>query len=63
MTEPRLTRKRVEAEEAEDYAAALRDGLRHDWAALNADIIDRLSLTALIRIKRRAWQIVGGRDD
>ena len=53
-------RRQAEEDEAEDYAAAIRDGLRHDWSALNADIIDRYSVTALIRIKRRAWQIVQG---
>jgi hypothetical protein len=52
-----LTRREREEQEAEDYAACLRDGLRHDWAALNADIIDRFSLTALVRIKTRAWQL------
>jgi hypothetical protein len=55
-------RQRLEEEEAQDYAAAIRDGIRHDWSALNADIIDRFSLTALQRIKRRAWQIVESRQ-
>ena len=57
-TRPLTRRQRQEEEEAEDYAAAILDGMRHDWSALNADIIDRFSLTALHRIKRRAWQIV-----
>lgn len=54
----RVTQSEREEQEAEDYAAAILDGLRHDWSALNHDIIDRFSLSALIRIKRRAWRLV-----
>lgn len=57
----RLSRRDLEELEAQDYAACILDeplGIRHDWPARNADIIDRLSLAALMRIKRRAWQIV-----
>jgi hypothetical protein len=52
----------LEEREAEDYAACLRDGLRHDWTALNADIIDRFSLTALVRIKTRAWKLAAEQE-
>ena len=64
MTEPRTqsdqTARRLaaEEEEAQDYALCLRDGIQRDWRARNADIIERFSLTALRRIKARAWQIV-----
>jgi hypothetical protein len=56
-------RKRAEEEEAEDYAWAILNShhIKPDWAAKNADIIDRYSLTALLRIKRRAWQIIEDR--
>lgn len=54
----RRERAELEEEEAQDYALCLLDGFGHDWAARNADIIERFSLTALRRIKRRAWQIV-----
>jgi hypothetical protein len=29
-----------------------------DWTAVNRDLIDRYSVTALRRIKRLAWQLV-----
>ena len=53
---------RAEQEEAEArrYAELIRGPHRGDWPAINADIIARFSRTALIRIKRRAWQIVEG---
>lgn len=56
----RQQRQQREEEEAQDYAEAIwsADMIRPDWTAKNADIIDRFSLTALLRIKRRAWQIV-----
>ena len=57
------TRRDRERMEAEDYAAAILDGLAHDWPALNADIVDRFSLTALIRIKQEAWRLVEARKE
>lgn len=56
-------RRRAEEEEAEGYAWAILNSqhIQPDWAAKNADLIDRYSLTALRRIKRRAWQIVEDR--
>lgn len=56
----RTTRVEQEEQEAQDYAWAIQNAgmIRPDWSAKNADIIDRFSRTALLRIKRRAWQIV-----
>lgn len=59
----RKSRAQREEEAAEDYAAMIRDGIRHDWAAWNAILIEEFSLTALARIKRRAWQIVENPDE
>lgn len=58
--DPLPTLRRAEEQEAEDYAWAIQNAgmIRPDWSARNADIIDRFSLTALKRIKRRAWQII-----
>ena len=56
----RRTRAELEEDEAQDYAEAIlmADMIRPDWAAKNAEIIERWSRAALLRIKRRAWQIV-----
>jgi len=55
-------RKQAEEEEAQDYAWAIRNSqhIQPDWSAKNGDIIDRFSRAGLLRIKRRAWQIVEG---
>jgi hypothetical protein len=62
MSTARLSTKRaaIEEEEAQDYAWAIQNAgmIRPDWHAKNADIIDRLSMAALLRIKKRAWQII-----
>jgi len=59
----RKPRAEQEEEAAQVYAAALRAGFRRDWwTAYNAEIIDRFSLTALRRIKARAWRIVESRE-
>ena len=56
-------RKRAEEDEAQEYAARIRNPhYNGDWRAYNEDIIDRFSVTALHRIKRRAWQIVESRE-
>lgn len=51
-------RRKQEEAVAQDYALLIRGPFRSDWRAINAEIIDRWSLTALLRIKRRARQIV-----
>jgi hypothetical protein len=53
-------RQRAEENEAEDYADVIRnvDWIRPDWTALNERIIDEFGRAGLLRIKRRAWQIV-----
>ncbi len=53
-------RRSLEEQEAQDYAWAIQNaGMIHpDWSAKNADIIDRFSRSALLRIKVRAWRIV-----
>ena len=55
-------RRQSEENEAEDYAAVIRDvdWIRPDWTALNARIIDEFGQPGLLRIKRRAWQIIEG---
>ena len=57
-----IGKRRAELEEAEavKYAELIRGPFRADWAAINADIVARFSLTALHRIKTRAWRIVEG---
>jgi hypothetical protein len=54
-----MTPERAAAEEqcAREYAEGIKRG-DLDWAAKNMEIIDRWSVTALLRIKRRAWLIV-----
>lgn len=46
-----------EEAEAQRYADGIIAG-DLDWSAANAAIIARWSVTALLRVKRRAWQIV-----
>jgi len=55
----RPLREAAEEEAAWEYADAIwaERGNEH-WASLNRFIVNRWSLTALRRIKRRAWQIV-----
>jgi hypothetical protein len=61
-TPTRLSAERAaeEEREAQRYADRILDG-RHDWSAINAEIEQRWSLTALRRVKERAWVIVGER--
>lgn len=55
----RAERAAAEEEVAQDYARKIVGGLDIvDWHQVNRDIIDRWSMSALHRIKRRAWQIV-----
>jgi hypothetical protein len=59
-------RRRAEAEEAEKYARDIvleREGrlAMDEFSIINARIIRQYSLTALSRIKERAWAIVEGR--
>jgi hypothetical protein len=60
-----VTPERLAAEEraAQHYARAIQTNLLDAdfWRALNVAIIARWSVTALNRIKRRAWQIVDER--
>ena len=60
----RKTRAEIEEEEAQDYAWAIQNAgmVRPDWGAKNADIMARLSRTALLRIKARAWRIIEGAE-
>ena len=52
-------RLRAEEEQAEDYAACIRNPyFNGDWKAYNAILIDEYGLAGLQRIKRRAWQII-----
>jgi hypothetical protein len=55
-------RRKAEAEQAEDYAWAIRNAgmVKPDWKALNARIIDEFGLAGLMRIKRAAWKAVEG---
>ena len=57
-----LSPVRQEAEEAmaQRYAEGIRshDDFDPFWHDLNAEIINLWSLTALMRVKERAWQIV-----
>lgn len=39
------------------YAGMLRDGKPHNWREMNEAILDGRSMTALERIKRRAWDL------
>lgn len=60
MTQPRPLRAFEEEAEAQAYAAAIRDATdTTDWSAWNRRIVDRWSKTALERVKRRAWKILG----
>jgi hypothetical protein len=56
-----LTPERAAAEEAEAHQYALLLHQRHltdtDWQAINARIITKWSVTALKRIKKRAWDL------
>lgn len=56
-----LDRAYDEEAEAQRYADGIVRG-DLDWTAINAEIIARWSMTALLRIKRRAWQIVEERS-
>jgi hypothetical protein len=48
-----------EVSEARWYAQLIHgDHGGVDWTAVNRDLIDRYSVTALRRIKRLAWQLV-----
>jgi hypothetical protein len=51
-------RREAEEREARRYVELIRGGPPHDWSVLNKDIIARYSFTALVRIKKRAWQII-----
>lgn len=52
-------RERAEEEVAKDYALMLGEPHPAEaWREINRAIIDRWSVTALLRIKERAWQIV-----
>lgn len=53
----KASRAAEEEEVAVIYAQWLRDGKAHDWRSMNEAIIERWSITALGRIKRRAWEI------
>jgi hypothetical protein len=55
-------RRRMEEEQAEDYAAAIRHSgwITPGWTALNEQIIEEFGRAGLLRIKRRAWEIVEG---
>ena len=56
-------RQLSEEEAAEDYAAVIRAAswISPDWTALNERIIEEFGRGGLLRIKRRAWQIIEGR--
>jgi hypothetical protein len=52
-------RREAEEQEAQSYAEALYKPYHDtDWLGWNRRIITRWSVTALMRIKRRAWAIV-----
>ena len=52
-------RRAAEEVEARAYADAIKANLpTTDWSRWNGRIIDRWSLSALRRIKNRAWKIV-----
>jgi hypothetical protein len=54
-------RQAAEEQAAQDYADLILNvvpGRLVDWNAINRAIIDRWSMSALLRIKRRAWAIV-----
>ncbi len=51
-------RRAAEEAEAQSYAEAIYNGWPVEWAQWNQRIIDRWSKAALLRIKRRAWDIV-----
>lgn len=63
---PRLRKDRADAEEAEAqrYAEYILDEstVPGGWGELNRAIVERWSFTALIRVKERAWKIVGERN-
>ena len=59
----RLSKERAAAEEAaaQNYAERILGGERQDWVAVNQDLRERWSMTALHRVKARAWEIVDDR--
>ena len=60
MGEPKSQRAADEEAEARRYADGIERG-DLDWTAVNAEIIAKWSVTALLRVKRRAWQVVEDR--
>jgi hypothetical protein len=58
-------RRAAEDQAAREYADRIRrdaGGSLLDWTAYNRAIIARWSLSALLRVKARAWRIVEGRE-
>jgi hypothetical protein len=54
-------RQAEEEAQAREYARLLREALGEtDWRTLNQEIIDRWSMSALRRVKERAWEIAYG---
>ncbi len=53
-------RQRAEEEAAEDYAWSIRnaDQIKPDWNSRNEILIEEFGLGGLVRIKRRAWQLL-----
>jgi hypothetical protein len=50
-------RQAQEEAEAQQYAEGIMRG-DLNWTAVNAEIIAKWSVTALVRVKTRAWEIV-----
>jgi hypothetical protein len=64
MTQQVMDRQAAEEQAAQDYADFIILG-RYTavaWGAVNAHIVERWSMTALRRIKKRAWAIVAERE-